>query len=295
VLERVRSFASLRMTTRARRFENHAPLFKLRPLPAAPRRPWRTCGLSCKRRAASGVRATGDASEHGWRFELGARSDPACAVVDGLAADTMCGMTAGNSVGPPGHFRSMVISVMRWLRAFCVICCVAAAILAVVLHVRSWQEVRSVKLGTTKGSLGVAFISGKVVIYIQDFVRPKTRLNMSVSGPQVLSPIGMTLLDRLTDFRVEESTTPAGRSVMNEGGQLEKLLKPIHTTRIIVPFWLLEAITLAPIGVALAMRLRSQRRPRVGMCPTCGYDLRATPDCCPECGTASAGAAHHVS
>ena len=52
-----------------------------------------------------------------------------------------------------------------------------------------------------------------------------------------------------------------------------------------VPFWFLCGLCLAfPIGLYLPRQIKRLVRQRPGLCPSCGYDLRATPDRCPECG-----------
>ena len=51
------------------------------------------------------------------------------------------------------------------------------------------------------------------------------------------------------------------------------------------PFWLI-VLVFATLPIFVAVRqLRASRRSIRGLCSSCGYDLRATPDRCPECGT----------
>jgi 4-amino-4-deoxy-L-arabinose transferase-like glycosyltransferase len=63
----------------------------------------------------------------------------------------------------------------------------------------------------------------------------------------------------------------------------ERLQQPNNqSTFIALPYWFLVALTAAPPIIWL----RRGRNPRIpGLCPTCGCDLRATPERCPECGT----------
>ena len=58
---------------------------------------------------------------------------------------------------------------------------------------------------------------------------------------------------------------------------------------ITVPYWILVAFA-AVLPTLRVLRVRRSRAVRLaGLCPRCNYDLRATPDRCPECGTVRPG------
>ncbi|MFT3788496.1 MAG: hypothetical protein QM770_20380 [Tepidisphaeraceae bacterium] len=61
-------------------------------------------------------------------------------------------------------------------------------------------------------------------------------------------------------------------------------LPPAEQVRLLLPMWALALPLIVFPATSVVGLWRRRRMSHAGLCPACGYDLRASPQRCPECG-----------
>ena len=135
-----------------------------------------------------------------------------------------------------------------------------------------------------RGALGVASYASEQSAAELGAFTPLSRWGWIGDAPAY--PIGERDAMSLAGFDYVRELTGSSDSTLVESRHLLR-----------VPYWVLALlVSLVPLWhgqIAIRRRLALRRERMRGLCPACGYDLRATPARCPECGivTRSSGAA----
>jgi hypothetical protein len=181
----------------------------------------------------------------------------------------------------------MLIRVMRgWRRKVVVAVGVIAGLLLAAAWGNSYRQhvwvgwgggQRFVNVGATRGSLALQHAR------IETSGNGNVRFSTSgwYHGTSGSTPITPALFPRDCDIYWSLGPFNFQRGGESAPATPSGMAWRISWHELIVPFWFVALVLVA----VLAMLFRLRRpRPAPGLCATCGYDLRASPQRCPECG-----------
>ena len=139
-----------------------------------------------------------------------------------------------------------------------------------VLWVRSYLVHDALDWGTSKGRAGLLSADGRLVV-----------------GRTTIPPTALAYVPRGLQYRAESRSTELKPSWSSWSGvQVTHVAQGgFVASDVRIPYWFLLPLTSIPFALWLYRRLWPPVPP--SCCPACGYDLRASPDRCPECGRAS--------
>ena len=179
--------------------------------------------------------------------------------------------------------------MMRWVFNLAAIACAVTALLSAAIWIRSYSRLDSAFADGGSHAYFLSSARGYVGVIRQPTMHPIDGLNFGIYpiGSYAGSRLRMAMENpntrTLGPIRFGELVTPPALSNLTAGFRILPLpALPQH--------WLAvhDAVFVAlfssvPLARLLWLR-RRHRRAGAGLCRHCGYDLRASPDRCPECG-----------
>jgi hypothetical protein len=172
--------------------------------------------------------------------------------------------------------------VQRWLFNFAAMLSMVLCGACVALWGRGLNTASSVTWSLRKGNFGIVHVlnsfGGRIKYQRFSYYYQPERIYTHVVKDEPITLEERTFPAELARILYDDSTLYA-KTYEGEDGD--------SRCEVSLPNWMLVVLT-SPLPAAWMIswwrkRMAAMRTAR-GLCPRCGYDLRATPDQCPECG-----------
>lgn len=178
--------------------------------------------------------------------------------------------------------------LLNFVTALSLLACLAVT----AVWVRSHWRMDDVRLGESRFAVRVVCEDGRMIGYVSrpaaDGARPwhqvRTQIQWALWGWYTPGPVSGSLT--AGPLAVAHGSFPIKAGPESAAGIRGRFYL------LMLPLWVVALLAALLPAQRLPPAVRSWSRRRRGLCPKCAYDLRATPERCPECGaTPGAGRA----